>query len=155
MKYKRLTMEELKALEPDFVSFLAHAQITAQDWEKMKKEETHKAEELIDVFSDVVYDKVLRKIKYLEFRDPKSIHIYYCGDQKIQLLGLKVQEHSSLDLTKNDVLTQWQESHASAVSVIRSEKPYEKEREVEVFDLLQSGCLITDDRLFNVLSNLK
>ncbi len=66
-----------------------------------------------------------------------------------------MQEHSSLDLTMNDVLTQWQESHASSVSIIRSEKAYVKEREEEVFDLLQSGCLITDDRLFNVLSNLK
>jgi hypothetical protein len=40
------------------------------------------------------------------------------------------------------------------VNVIKTERPYAKEREVEVFELLQSGCLITDERLFNVLKGM-
>ena len=77
MKYKRLSIEELKALEKEFISFLASAQITGQDWEKMKVEEASKAEELIDVFSDLVYEKVMNKIQYLEYRDQRSINIFH------------------------------------------------------------------------------
>lgn len=126
MKFKRLTMEELKALEQDFISFLAHAQITAQDWEKMKREEAHKADELIDVFSDVVYDKVLRKIRYLEFRDEKTLNLYHCSDEAIFLTGLRVKEHSAIDLTKPGILDQWNTDHLSSVSIVRSEKKYLK-----------------------------
>ncbi|MGQ0826815.1 MAG: DUF6495 family protein [Bacteroidota bacterium] len=149
MKYKRLTTEELQALEKEFILFLSSAQITAQDWEKMKKNEINKANELIDVFSDAVYDKVLSKIKFLEYRDEKTLNIFNCTEDKIVLVGLRVKENSALNLTAPDVFSQWNESKISEVNVIRTEKNYSKNREAEVFDLLQSGCLITDNRLFN------
>ncbi|MDQ3046452.1 MAG: DUF6495 family protein [Bacteroidota bacterium] len=154
MKYKRLNTEELEALKPDFIHFLSAAQITGPDWEKLKQEEIGKAEELIDVFSDMVYDKVLRKIFYLEYRDAKSLNIFFCGPEKMKLVGLRVKEHSALDLTSSDVLEQWNKNNNSSVNVVLSEKTYVKEREEEVFDLLQSGCLITDQKLFDLLAGM-
>ncbi|OFY87258.1 MAG: hypothetical protein A3F72_17315 [Bacteroidetes bacterium RIFCSPLOWO2_12_FULL_35_15] len=154
MKYKRLRPEELQALEKEFVNFLASAQITAQDWEKMKEQELEKANELIEVFSDLVYDKVLRKIKFLEFRDAKTLNIFNCTEEKIKLLGLRVNESSTLDLTAPDVLSKWNQSNSGNVTVVRTEKNYSKERELEMFELLQTGCLITDDKLYNLLRGM-
>lgn len=154
MKYKRLTNEELKALENEFIHFLASAQITGADWVKMKESELEKAEELIDVFSDVVYDRVLRKIKYLEYRDSKTLNIFYCAEDKISLVGLRVKEGASLDLTQPDSLQKWQEGGNNVVNLIKSEKTYTREREEEVFELLQNGCLITDEKLFTVLMDM-
>lgn len=153
MKYKRLNPEELQALENEFVNFLASAQITGSDWVKMKAKELSKAEELIDVFSDVVYDKILRKIKYLEYRDAKTLNIFYCADDRIMLAGMRVKEHSQLDLTSPNFFNKWKEENLTMVNIVKSEKPYVKEREEEVFELLQSGCLITDEKLFNALMN--
>ena len=152
MKYKRLSTEELKELEPEFINFLAAAQITGPDWDKMKKNELVKAEELIEVFSDMVYEKVLSKIKFLEYRDITTLNIFNCVEDKIILVGLRVNEHSLLDLTASEISSQWSESHAYAVTVIKTERPYNRERGQEVFELLQNGCLITDDRLYNILS---
>lgn len=154
MKYKRLTSEELQALEKEFIHFLSSAQITGQDWLKMKEKELEKAEELIDVFSDVVYEKVMSKIKFLEYRDSKTLNIFNCTDDKIILIGLRVKEHSHMDLTASDLFLQWNEHNTSSVNIIKSEKKYIKDRGIEVFELLQSGCLITDDELFNLLSGL-
>jgi hypothetical protein len=155
MKYKRLTTEELKALEPEFVHFLAAAQITGADWDKMKREELSKAEELIEVFSDMVYEKVMSKIRYLEYREKKTLNIFHCTDEQIILVGLRVNEHSPVDLTADDVFAQWNE-HATnnAVNIIKTERVYQKERGIEIFELLQSGCYITDDRLFTVLKGM-
>ncbi len=152
MKYKRLTIEELTALEKEFISFLASMQITGQDWEKLKKEELEKAEELIAIFSDMVYDKVLKKIKFLEYRDSKTLNVFNCSEDKIILAGLRVKEHSPLDLTDPEIFIKWNENNTSSVNVFKTEKNYIKEREEEVFELLQNGCLITDDNLFNLLS---
>jgi hypothetical protein len=154
MKYKRLTSEELKALEPDFINFLASAQITGPDWEKMKRDENEKANELIDVFSDVVYDKVLSKINYLEYRDTKTLNLFHFGKDKVELIGIRVKETSPLDLTSDAVMNQWNEANNTSVNIIRSERKYEKEKQVEIFELIQTGCLITDDRLFKLLSTL-
>ncbi len=111
MKYKRLAASELQHLEKEFINFLASAQITGPDWEKMKVNEFQKAEELIDVFSDVVYDKVLSKIKFMEFRDEKTMNIFSILEDKIILLGLRVKENSSMNLTGTDVFTQWNENN--------------------------------------------
>jgi len=151
MKYKRLTNEELQALEKEFVNYLAAAQITANDWEKMKKNDLQKAEELIDVFSDMVFEKVLDKIKYLEYRDKKTLNIFYCTEDSVVMVGLRVKENGLVDLTEKDVLNQWNKSNSDSVNVVKSEKKYSKERGLEVFELLQSGCLIVDDKLFNLL----
>jgi hypothetical protein len=154
MKYKRLTSEELEALQQDFINFLASAQITGSDWEKMKRDENEKANELVDVFSDLVYDKVLGKISYLEYRDSKTLNIFYFGVEKVQLTGLRVKETSTLDLTSPDVISQWNSANNASVNIVRSEKKYEKERQQEIFELLQTGCMITDDRLFKLLNTL-
>jgi hypothetical protein len=154
MKYKRLYPEELQELEKEFVNFLASAQITGTDWEKMKEKELDKVNELIDVFSDFVYDKVLRKIKFLEFRDAKTLNIFNCTEEKIKLLGIRVNESSDLDLTAPDVLSKWNESNSANVTVVRTEKNYVKERELEMFELLQTGCIISNDRLYNMLRGM-
>lgn len=153
-KYKRLNNEELLALEKEFINFLSSMQITGPDWEKMKLNEAQKSEELITVFSDVVYDKVLTKIKFLEYRDEKTLNIFKCMDDKIALVGLRVKEHSSLDLTAPDIFNQWTNNNTSSINVIKTEKNYIKERGVEIFELLQTGCLITDDKLFNLLMGM-
>ncbi len=150
-KYKRLSSDELQALEKEFINFLASAQITGQDWEKMKQIEPAKAEELILVFSDVVYDKVLKKIQFLEYRESKTLNIFNCLEDKIVLVGLRVKEHSSMDLTSSELFAQWNENTMSSVNIIKTEKNYEKERGEEVFELLQNGCLITDGKIFNLL----
>lgn len=154
MKYKRLTTEELYALQLDFVNFLASMQITAADWEKMKKNENEKANELIDVFSDIVYDKVLGKITYLEFRDEKTLNIFYFGEEKVRLIGLRVKEGAKFNFMAPDVLDQWNENTHTSVNLVRSERNYEKEKQLEIFELLQNGCLITDDKLFKTLDSL-
>ncbi|MCX6296051.1 MAG: DUF6495 family protein [Bacteroidetes bacterium] len=154
MKYKRLAKEELVELENEFVNFLASAQITGSDWEKMKQNEVEKAEELIDVFSDMVYEKVMIKIKYLEYRDNRSLNIYCCLEEKILLVGLRVKENYSLDLTADDLFDQLNESSNSAVDIIHSEKGYIKDRGIEVFELIQSGCYITNEKLFETIKGI-
>jgi NAD-specific glutamate dehydrogenase len=154
MKYKRLTTDELNALEKEFINFLSSAQITANDWEKMKKSEQHKAQELIDIFSDVVYDKVLRKIKYAEYRDEKTLNLYFFGDEKIELVGIRVSANSHFNLNTDDLLSQWNVNKDAGINIFKSEKIYNKVREEEVFELLQNGCNVTDEKYFKLLSGL-
>jgi len=66
MKYRALHKEELEGVKEEFVKFLAANSVTADDWEKLKKEENDKAEKLIDIFSDIFWDKALTKINVLE-----------------------------------------------------------------------------------------
>ena len=151
MKYRRLTMEELEALESDFIQFLAANSISGADWEKMKTEEPEQAESLVEKFSDVVLQKVLERIEFVELRTSKDWKVFKCGKEKIQLVGISTAEDSTLDFTQIKMLNELADSDSE---VYTAEKEYAEEREIEVFNMLNNGCGIADGKLFGILEEL-
>jgi hypothetical protein len=159
MKYRRLSKEELQELEPEFVQFLSSNTVTADDWEKLKTESPEKVEKLVEMFSDIVLEKVLSKIEYLEYKTPKDIKTFHCLEDKIVLMGLRVEGDSDLDFTKQEnpeqMLGQYQLSGAS-LQIYSGEKAYKPSREQELFRMVEGGALISKDgAMFKTLANLK
>ena len=157
MKYRRLRADELKELEPDFVRFLAANALPADSWEKMKQESPEAAEELIEQFSEVVFEKVLANVEYLEFKTPKDIKVFHCQKDKIIMLGLEVKGETELDFTKTtDPAEMNRQIHTSGAkaSVYRAEKQYKGDRKMELFKMMESGCLIAKGVLFQALDEL-
>lgn len=152
VKYRRLSKEELLELEKEFVDFLCSNTITADDWVKLKKQDQEKAEELIDIFSDVVMEKVLSKITYLEHRSAQSLLLFKCLEKEIHLISLTIN-NTAIDLTKaEDVkLLAEGELQAKDVNVTRVTKAYQESREREVFEMTNSNCLVSDGSLYYLL----
>jgi len=158
MKYRRLSTEELHKLEAEFIRFLAANTITGDDWEKLKSQKTDKAEELLNLFSDIVFDKVLDDLKYLEFKSIADLKIFYCGQEKMVLMGLRVIGESDIDfrtpLPAEELINRLNASKAK-LEVYSAEKAYSKDRKMELFQMMEQGCLIADGKLFEVLRDLK
>lgn len=158
MKFRRLTNDELQELEKEFVQFLVSNTITAEDWEKIKKENPERAEGLIGIFSDIVFEKVIGNIQYLEHRTPKNLRAYYCVSDRIYMLGILVEGKSDLDLSKDDSpadMMQKLQTSEAALKVFSGEKKYKKEKALEIFELMQEGALISHDgNMFKLLSQL-
>ncbi len=153
-QYRRLTSEELELLEKDLIQFLAANSITAEDWEKFKKEEPEKAMALIDRFSDIVFEKVLSKEIDLEHRSPKKLKFFRCEQERIRLMGLDLPESSDTDLTDPDAFEALMEDPAKGAAgaqLYSAEKPYQKEREEEIKEMLDQGCRLTEKKLFDLL----
>ena len=155
MKYRRLKKDELAELEKEFIRFLASQSIPGSDWEKMKVEQKEKAEALIDVFSDLVYDRILQGIEYLELKSTKDLKTFHCGPEKMIMRGIMVDGESNIDFTKNqstqEMLEQIKVSNAQ-LKLYRAEKKYSGDREKELFGMMESGCLISKDgQLYKLL----
>ncbi|MCB0705682.1 MAG: hypothetical protein KDC34_10250 [Saprospiraceae bacterium] len=158
MKYRQLNTDELQELEQEFIQFLASNQITASDWEKLKQNQPEKVTELITLFSDIVFDKILKEATYLEYREARDLKTFYCGPDKIVMLGLYIEGDASLDFTENlppeEMLAKIQGSSAQ-LKMYRAEKSYQGEREQELFRMLEGGALISKEgNLFNTLQGL-
>lgn len=153
MKFKRLPINELQKLEKEFVQFLSSNTVTADDWVKIKKENPEKADELIDMFSDVVYQKVMEKIEFLEFRTALDMKQFKCEKDQIVMMGLNITEATGLDLRKGDDLNQL-ERVASEVSVYKAEKVYKPSREEEIFTMMNAGAAKTEGELYRLIENL-
>ena len=57
MKYRVLSTKELEPLKDDFIKFLSANTITGEDWAKIKSSKPNQALKLIEVFSDIVWEK--------------------------------------------------------------------------------------------------
>lgn len=153
MKYRRLTAIELEKLENRFVQFLVSNTITSDDWAKIKTDNPEKAEKLIIIFSEMMFEASLKKVEYLKFSEPKDIKVFKCGDDSIQLIGLSANENVPVNFTQ-PFNTQDLMQHLEGLSIYHSEKKYPNNREQELFRMMEAGCLITDGHLFGILEKL-
>lgn len=144
-KYRRLRLDELKELEREFIEFLAANSIIGPDWERITKYDPAKRDEMIDLFSDVVMNKVLDKINCLQFREPKDWKVFHLESDKIHLIGLKAPEEGSIDLTKKVTSDQLIDE---GVEIFEAEKAYSKARNEEVFDMIENGAQIIEEALY-------
>ncbi len=150
MKYRILSLSELRELEKEFVDYLVVNGITADDWVSIKTEDPEKAERIIALFSDVVFEGVMRKVQFLDMVTPKSIKSFQCLTNKMVLVGLDAAPSSSIDFTSQS-LVEVQQHSSDALSVYTTEKNYSKIREQELFDLTQQGASISNGTYFKKL----
>lgn len=156
MKYRKLSMEELKELEKEFIQFLASNTITGQDWEKIKINQPNRANELIEVFSDIVLDKALTNIKYLEHISPKSIKSFWFQKDKVTLVGIDASVDEEVDFTKPEGIKRLTEAaqNSRPLKVYLTDKAYDKSREEEVYAMLEKGCSIIQAEQFKIMHDL-
>lgn len=159
MKYRLLTRDELEELKSEFVTFLVANGIPAGDWLKIKADEPEKARQLVEIFSDVVFDKILSNVHYLEHREKDIIRIFRFGEEKVTMNGIRVEGQSAIDFSRNQdamALVQLFKLSAGKMKIFTAEKRYKKDRLQEIFDLMQSGAqILKNDRLFHTIEQLK
>lgn len=151
-KYRLLSTEELNELEKEFIDFLIVNGITAEDWEKLKKDEKEKAEDIIVLFSDVVFTGVMKKVRFLEIRTQSEVKTFQCLDEKMVLVGMYSEGNEEVDFTSYDFIQNATKNPPVGIKVYTTDKKYSKEREVELFEMTQSGCSVSDGKLFKTLS---
>ncbi|MDX1470452.1 MAG: DUF6495 family protein [Flavobacteriaceae bacterium] len=154
MKYARLTKEQFEEMKQEFINFLASQSITADEWSDIKKNQPKVAEQELDVFSDLVWEGVLKKVEYLEHISPNQIHLFHFPEDSIKLIAIKVNK-SDIDLTTKDGF-QWLRDNLidDKVEIFNSSKDYSEDRGVDKFDLILKGANITKGELFNYFDQL-
>ena len=65
MKYSRLTKEQFEALGEEFALFLSSNSIDIKQWDKIKTNSAESVEHILDMFSDLVWDDILDKVKFI------------------------------------------------------------------------------------------
>jgi len=158
MKYRLLDKEELLEMEVEFFRFLATRSIPGPDWEKMKTTDPQRVNDYLEEFSDLVFEKILLGVEFLEMKLPDDLKIFRCGKEKIELIGVSVEGAKDIDFTIDqspaDMITQFKSSGAQ-LKLYQAEKSYKGNREKELFSMLEAGCVISNGELFTTLEELK
>ncbi len=148
MKYTRLTKQQLEELHQEFINFLATQSITGDEWESIKKDKPEVAEEEIDVFSDLVWEGVLSKVQYVENISAQQMHLFYLTDKEMKLISVKVM-NPEIDLTTDTGFNWFKKNWQSDfVEYLTASKAYKDEKNVDKFELIQKGAVITKGELY-------
>jgi cag pathogenicity island protein 24 len=157
MKYRLLSLAELSVLEEPFVIFLSANGIDAQDWEKIKQNDHSRRDEILEQFSDMVFDQTLDRAEYLVFRMEKTWLTYFCGPAGISMKGLKLSDGCSqnfINITDNDSLNLFLEMNQEFIGVVSDFRPYIIDRKSDVFALTESGAQISSGSLYEFFEKL-
>jgi hypothetical protein len=154
MKYRTLTHEELSHFEEDLKAFLIIHGIDGPLWEKMNQETPEKAVELVELFSDVILQRVYEHISFLEFRSPDSFAVLHLENEQQSLILVKSLDTAAADLSTPESIQQALSMQLSKLEFFRSTRSYPSTREMAVHQLLDQGCVISNNSIWEALENL-
>ena len=154
MKYRQLTKEQFEELHLEFATFLAAQQIDVNEWNDIKENKPKVAEEEMNLFSDVVWDKVMQKANYLEHFSENSINLFRCDAEQIHRVVVKVNKKGINLLNTDDYDWFIDNSQDESIEYFKGQKPYTKERNLEVFDLIEKGSVVSDGKLYEAVFKL-
>lgn len=148
MKYIRLTRQQLEELHQEFINFLATQSITAEEWQKLKTEQPVVAEDELDVFSDLIWEGVLTKVAYLENVSAQHMHLFHLSEKEMKLISVKVM-NPDIDLTTKIGFDWFKKNWQSDfVEYLTASKVYGEDRNLDRFNLIQQGAVITKGDLY-------
>lgn len=153
MKYRMLSREELSLLEDDLKQFLVVNHVYKEEWEIINAENPALAEELVSLFSDSVLQIVYEKIRFLEHRTKESCFVFRCGKDELELIAIqpKPGHADDVDLSTPESIHDALTKQADALSMFSHTKPYRMEREMEIHQMLEQGCVNSTESFWDAL----
>ncbi|KAF9657638.1 MULTISPECIES: DUF6495 family protein [Tenacibaculum] len=153
MKYRQLTKEQFEGLHEEFARFLASQNIDKKEWDELKKEKPHVAEDEMNVFSDVVWDDVLTKTEYLEHFSPNLVNLFKCEEKEMYRIVIKIDKEINV-LEQEGFEWLLKNPNDEAIEFLRGSKAYQEERNAEIFDLIEKGSTISKGELYEYFDHL-
>lgn len=134
MHYPCLTLAQLEALETDFVAFLIVNGVEGETWKTLNETNPSKAQELANLFSQVVWEKVLKETRHVKrVSETERVFGFLGEEQGVLLIG---------------------QQNPNGWVFHKANKHWGNNRESEVFALLQQGFERATELEFNEVSQL-
>jgi len=150
-KYRKLSTKELEGLNDHFVKFLVVNGVTPEQWEGIKSSKPLEAEKVIELFSDAVFESSMRQAKYLIHKGEFHVYCFKCDDEEFHLAAIDLPKDGNITVEQLMSGNEFTDESAEGVKIYGTSKKYSKEREVEMFEMTEKGCLIADGKLYDII----
>lgn len=154
MKYRILTDDELEVFAEDLKHFLIVNGVHTEEWEEINKNDKEKAVQLVELFSDNVLQIVYEKVKFIEHRSEKSCLVFQFNKENIEMISLTLKATSNSDLSTPESIHDVIVNRPNELQIFKTSKAYSKEREMEIHEMLQQGCVNSSEAFWVSLSKL-
>jgi hypothetical protein len=154
MKYARLTKEQLEELHPEFINFLATQSIDKSEWDEIKKNRIHVAEQEIDVFSDLIWEKALTNVSHIDHFSKNYIFLFKCMEDVVFSLVVKTN-NPDIDFVSTEGINWFGDNlFSDEVEIVKGKKDISENRNEALFQIIKQGGIISKGELFIKLESL-
>lgn len=154
MKYARLTKEQLEELHPEFINFLATQSIDKKEWDDIKSNKPQIALQEIDVFSDLIWDRALTNVSYIDHFSTNYIFLFKCIDAEVFSFVIKTENKNVDFLTKEGINWLSENIFSDDVEIQKGKKNISNDRNQALFKIIKEGGMISKGELFSKLEHL-
>lgn len=154
MKYARLTKEQLEELHPEFVTFLATQSIDKKEWDELKANKSNIAEQEIDVFSDMIWDKALTNVNYVDHFSKNYIFLFKCIGANVFSYVINSTNQEVDFLTTDGINWLSENIFSDEIEIQQGKKDISEGRNESLFDIIKQGGIISKGELFSKLEIL-
>ena len=154
MKYARLTKEQLEELHPEFINFLATQSIDKKEWNEIKQNRPHVAEQEIDAFSDMIWEKALTNVTHIDHFSKNYIFLFKCFESEVFSLVIKTN-NDQIDFVSAEGI-HWLADNlfSDAIEITKGRKDITLNRNESLFEIIKQGGIISKGELFTKLDSL-
>ena len=154
MKYAKLTKEQLEELHPEFITFLATQSIDKIEWDEIKKNRPNVAEQEIDIFSDMIWEKALTNVSHIDHFSKNYIFLFKCYQNEVLSFVIKTN-NPQIDFVSADGINWLSENlFSDEVEITRGKKDISEKRNESLFEIIKQGGIISKGELFTKLDSL-
>ena len=151
MKYTRLTKEQLEELHPEFVNFLATQSIDKKEWDEIKTNKPEVALQEIDVFSDLIWDKAITNVRFIDHFSKNHIFLFKCHDSYLESLIIQTSDESVDFFTSEGLEWLGDNLFGDSIMLQTGKKEVSDNRNEEVFKIIENGGIISKGELYTKL----
>lgn len=155
MKYRFLTYQEFDLLKDDFYNYLYDFGFNDFEWKLFSDYAPTEAINLIEDYSDDIFDRLIKDVKYLEYRSDKELQVIECKEEKMVTIGLNVPLNSKVNLTDLESIKSLEVSDCEGYKCFKEIKEYSENRDQTVFRLIEKGYQVVNNKLFEHLNFLR
>lgn len=154
MKYARLTKEQLEELHPEFITFLATQSIDKNEWDDIKENKPEVAEQEIDIFSDMIWERALTNVSFIDHFSTHHIFLFKCIDEIVYSYVINSNDKNVDFLTKDGI--NWLSENISSDDVViqKGNKDISSNRNESLFEIIKKGGIISKGELYSKLEIL-
>lgn len=153
MKYRILNKEEMTVFDEDFKHFLITNGVTNEEWIEMNQSDQKKATQLVELFSDTVFQKVYEKMNFIEFRSASSCIVFKFDSEEMELISLN-RKDETIELSTPESIHESLVAHTDRLTFFKTKKKYIASREEEMHQLMEQGCFVSSAEFWDALQKV-
>jgi hypothetical protein len=141
LKFRSLTQTELTELETEFKQFLILNELYDTEWRKLATEYPQKAQGFIDLFSNVVLEKVYNNLPGLVQIGEDFISVFDLRHDPWQLYHFQLKNNAKFDIATEVDFLEVIRINLLELTIHKGSKKSSEHKSTEVYSLICKGAL--------------